>query len=80
LNFEGLDLATYKLDTLGLKCPQPILEITVKAKELKPGDVLEVVSDCQSFPRDIKFWCERTKRVLLFVNTEGGKSKAQIQF
>lgn len=73
-------MPTYKIDALGLKCPQPILEVTVKAKELKPGDVLEVISDCQSFPRDIKVWCERTGRVLLFVNTEGDKSKAQIQF
>lgn len=73
-------MATYKIDTLGLKCPQPILEVTVKAKELKPGDVLEVLSDCHSFPRDLKVWCERTGRVLLFVNTEGGKTRAQIQF
>jgi tRNA 2-thiouridine synthesizing protein A len=73
-------LSIYKLDTLGLKCPQPILEVTVKAKELKPGDILEVTSDCLSFPRDVKVWSERTGRVLLFVNTEGGKSKAQIQF
>jgi TusA-related sulfurtransferase len=73
-------MATHSLDTLGLKCPQPILEVTIKARELKPGDILEVLSDCQSFPRDLRIWCERTGRVLLFINTEGGKSKAQIQF
>jgi TusA-related sulfurtransferase len=52
----------------------------VKSKELKPGDVLEVLSDCHSFPRDVKAWTEKTKRVLLFCNDEGGKFRAQIQF
>jgi len=74
------DTTTHKLDALGLKCPQPILEVTIKAKELKKGDVLEVLADCHSFPRDLKAWCERTGRVLLFCNDEGGKFRAQIQF
>lgn len=74
-------MATFTLNTLGLKCPQPILEVTIKAKDLKPGDVLDVLSDCQSFPRDVKAWAEKTKRVLLFCNDEGGgKFRAQIQF
>ena len=71
--------ATYMLDTLGKKCPQPILEVVIKARELKSGDILEVLSDCQSFPRDVKAWAEKTKRVLLFCNDEGGKFRAQIQ-
>ncbi|MDD1770200.1 MAG: sulfurtransferase TusA family protein [Methanomassiliicoccales archaeon] len=52
----------------------------IKSRELKPGDVLEVLSDCHSFPRDVKAWAEKTKRVLLFCNDEGGKFRAQIQF
>lgn len=72
-------MAKYTLDTLGKKCPQPILEVMIKTKELKPGDVLEVISDCHSFPRDLKAWAEKTKRVLLFCNDEGDKIIAQIQ-
>lgn len=74
-------MATFTLDTLGLKCPQPILKVAVKAKELNPGDILEVLADCHSFPEDIKNWCQKTKRNLLFISDEGGgKHKAQIQF
>ncbi|NYT15931.1 MAG: sulfurtransferase TusA family protein [Methanomassiliicoccales archaeon] len=69
----------HKLDTLGLKCPQPILEVAVRAKQLPPGDVIEVISDCESFPRDVKAWCERTGKTLLFVVDEGNQHKAQIQ-
>ena len=57
-------MATHKLDTLGLKCPQPILKVAAKAKEIQPGDMLEVLADCHSFPNDIKAWCSKTNRTL----------------
>jgi tRNA 2-thiouridine synthesizing protein A len=73
-------MANYTLDTLGLKCPQPVLKVAVKAKELQPGDMLEVTADCESFPKDIEAWCQKTGKTLLFCNTEGSKHTAQIQF
>ena len=73
-------MANYTLDTLGMKCPQPVLKVAVKAKELQPGDMLEVVADCESFPKDIEAWCQKTGKTLLFCNTEGSKHTAQIQF
>jgi tRNA 2-thiouridine synthesizing protein A len=72
-------MTIHTMDTLGLKCPQPILEVAVKAKQLPPGDVIEVLSDCESFPRDVRAWCERTGKTLIFVVDEGGHHKAQIQ-
>jgi len=73
-------MANYTLDTLGLKCPQPVLKVAVKAKALQPGDMLEVTADCESFPKDIEAWCQKTGKTLLFCNTEGSKHTAQIQF
>ena len=74
-------MTTYKLDTLGMKCPQPILKVATKAKELQAGDMLEVKADCESFQKDIEAWCKRTNKTLLFCADEGdGKFKAQIQF
>lgn len=73
-------MATHTLDVLGLKCPQPVLKVAIKAKELAPGDILEVLADCPSFPKDIEAWCAKTGKVLLFCADEGGKFKAQIQF
>jgi len=74
-------MATHTLDTLGLKCPQPILKVAVKAKELQPGDMLEVLANCPSFPKDIEAWCSKMGKTLLFCADEGGgKYKAQIQF
>jgi tRNA 2-thiouridine synthesizing protein A len=74
-------MAVVTLDTLGLKCPQPVLKMAAKAKELQPGDTLEVLADCESFPKDVEVWCSKTKKTLLFCMDEGGgKFKAQIQF
>ena len=74
-------MATITLDTLGLKCPQPILKVAVKAKELQAGDMLEVLANCPSFPRDIEAWCSKMGKTLLVCADEGdGKFKAQIQF
>lgn len=73
-------MATVQLDATGLRCPQPILRITAKMPELKPGDVLEVAADCSTFEDDVKKWCERMKKTLLAINKDGDKAIAQIQF
>jgi tRNA 2-thiouridine synthesizing protein A len=74
-------MATITLNCLGMKCPQPILKVSVEAVKMKPGDICEVTADCSTFEKDIKSWCERTKKTLLFCRNEGeGKFRAQIQF
>lgn len=74
-------MATKTLDTLGLKCPQPILKVAILVPQMNPGDILEVLADCESFPKDIKAWAEKTEKTLLFCNTDAdGKHTAQIQF
>ena len=74
-------MAVHTLDTLGLKCPQPVLKLATMAKEIPAGDTVEVLADCESFPQDVQVWCSKTGKTLLFcVDEGGGKHKAQIQF
>ena len=74
-------MATQTLDCLGLKCPQPTLKVTVMATKMKPGDVLEVTADCGTFEKDVRDWCTRSKKTLLWIKDEGGaKKRAQIKF
>jgi tRNA 2-thiouridine synthesizing protein A len=69
------------LDTAGLKCPQPVLKIAVKAADMKLGQILEVIGDCPTFERDVRVWCERLNKVFLSIKNEGGyKKRIQIQF
>lgn len=74
-------MATQILDTLGMKCPQPVLKLAVKATEMARGDLIEILGDCPTFEKDIRTWCDRLGKVLLAVNDEGaGKKRIQIQF
>ncbi len=69
------------LDTAGLKCPQPVLKIAVKAADMKHGDILEVIGDCPTFERDVRVWCDRLNKTFLSIKNEGGyKKRIQIQF
>jgi tRNA 2-thiouridine synthesizing protein A len=73
-------MATEQLDCLGLKCPQPILKVAAKLPTMQPGDIIEVLADCPSFPTDMKAWSQKTGRVLLMLSTDAnGKHTAQIQ-
>jgi tRNA 2-thiouridine synthesizing protein A len=73
-------MAASALDARGLKCPQPILKITVMSVKMKPGDTLEVIADCPTFEKDVRDWCNRARKTLLWVREEGMAKKVQIQF
>jgi TusA-related sulfurtransferase len=74
-------MATENLDCCGLKCPQPTLKVTVMSTKMKPGDILEVVADCATFEKDVREWCARSKKTLLWCKDEGaGKKRVQIKF
>ena len=73
-------MATVSLDAVGLKCPQPVLKITAKSVSLKSGDFLEVLADCPTFEADVRQWCDRTKKTLLWIRDENGHKRCQIQF
>ena len=69
------------LNIVGMRCPLPILRLTLEAVDLKSGDTLEVLGDCPTFERDMRTWCERMGKVFLSLKDEGQKKKRiQIQF
>lgn len=74
-------MAVEIMDMVGMKCPQPVLKIAVKATEMNPEDILEVVGDCPTFERDVRVWCQRLKKTFLSIQDEGcGKKRIQILF
>ena len=74
-------MAVEVLDMVGMKCPQPVLKIAVKAPDMNPGDILEVIGDCPTFERDVRVWCQRLEKTLLSIKDEGaGKKRIQILF
>ncbi len=74
-------MAVEVLNTLGQKCPQPVLKIAVKAPDMEQGDILEVLGDCPTFEKDVRRWCERLGKAFLSVKDEGqNKKRIQIRF
>ncbi len=52
-------MATYdlQLDAKGLMCPEPVMMLHVKVKEMEKGQVLKVLATDPSTTRDIKKFC-----------------------
>lgn len=73
-------MAITTFDAKGLKCPQPTLKVTIMATKMKAGDVLEVVADCPTFEQDVRDWCQRARKVLLWIREDGTAKRCQIQF
>lgn len=73
-------MATQILDARGLKCPQPTLKLTVLAVKMAKGDIMEVLADCPTFEHDVRSWCARSKKTLLWIRDEDGIKRCQIQF
>lgn len=59
------------LDAKGLMCPMPIVQLAKKVKELKSGQVLELIVDDVGAKEDVPAWCSRTGNQLLGVEEEG---------
>lgn len=74
-------MANVLMDMKGLRCPQPILKITAKSVDMAPGDTLEAEANCPTFEQDVRTWCERVGKALLYVNKDAaGIFHCKIQF
>lgn len=73
-------MAEQLLDTTGLKCPQPVLKLAVKAPQMRSGQVLEIRGDCPTFEHDVRTWCQRLGKTLLHVRKEGALTRIEILF
>jgi TusA-related sulfurtransferase len=67
------------LDCVGLYCPMPIVKTAEKFKELKTGEVLEVVADDKGIKQDMPAWCRTTGHECLGMKEEGGEIKVYVK-
>lgn len=62
-----------KLDVRGLNCPQPILRMRASLKEMKSGQVLQLIATDPGSTRDIETFCEQTDNTLLSSSEVAGE-------
>ncbi len=71
--------ADQSLDFVGLYCPIPIVKTAEKIKQLKSGEVLEVVADDKGIKLDMPAWCEATGHEFLGEEEEAGEIKVYVK-
>ena len=54
-----------KLDTLGLRCPEPVMMIRKTVRKMQQGEILEVIADDPATTRDIPSFCRFMDHTLL---------------
>lgn len=55
----------HRLDATGLLCPEPVMMLHNKVRDMAPGDVLEVTATDPSTQRDIPRFCQFLGHTLL---------------
>ena len=53
------------LDTLGRRCPAPIIELARHIRDVEPGEVVAVLSDDAAAALDVPAWCEMREQEYL---------------
>jgi tRNA 2-thiouridine synthesizing protein A len=71
--------ADKSLDCVGLYCPMPIVKTAEKMKELKKGEVLEVVADDRGIKQDMPAWCLATGNEFLGAEEGGREIKVYVR-
>ena len=72
-------MATKTLDLNGLPCPQPTMRLTLELNTCKMGDTIEAVADAPTFLDDVRTWCQRMNKVILWSKEEGPHVRVLIQ-
>jgi len=59
------ELADHTLDTIGLRCPEPVMMVRKSIRKITIGDTLLVQADDPSTTRDIPSFCRFMEHELL---------------
>ena len=58
------------LDTLGLRCPEPVMMVRLRIRKMRDGQTLSVVADDPSTTRDIPSFCRFMQHTLVASDIE----------
>ncbi len=67
------------LDCYGLLCPMPIIQTAKKIKEMKTGQVLEIISTDSGLKSDLPAWCRMSGQECLGFEEEGETIRAYVR-
>jgi tRNA 2-thiouridine synthesizing protein A len=59
-----------ELDTLGLRCPEPVMMVRKTVRKMQEGELLAVIADDPATTRDIPSFCRFMEHTLIEADTE----------
>ncbi len=71
--------ADQTLDCYGLLCPMPIIQTSQKIKQMKVGEILEVLATDKGILEDMPAWCRQTGQEFLGIEKDGELFKAYVK-
>ena len=75
----GVEKVHRTLDCRGVLCPTPVLRISAAIKNMKVGEVIELLTTDPGAKRDVPAWSQRAKHQLLRIKEEGGVCKFYVR-
>jgi len=69
---DSLPACDTQLDTTGLYCPEPIMLMHNKVRDMQPGEVLKVIASDPATTRDIPKFCSFLGHELLHQREDDG--------
>ncbi len=60
------------LDTIGLKCPLPVLKAKKALRSVAPGEVLKILATDPDSPKDFQHFCTTTGDQLIATSEQDG--------
>ncbi|MGC5324360.1 CoA-disulfide reductase [Brevibacillus sp. SYSU BS000544] len=76
---SDVQTAHLTLDTCGLQCPGPIMQVYKAIGSMQEGQLLEIKSTDPGFAHDIAAWCDKTGNTLIESKMEGNASTSLIR-
>lgn len=71
--------ADHQLDTLGLRCPEPVMMVRLQIRNMQNGETLLVVADDPATTRDIPSFCRFMEHKLLSSDVDSTPFRYLIQ-
>jgi tRNA 2-thiouridine synthesizing protein A len=71
--------ADKSIDCFGLMCPMPIIKTAQTVKEMKIGQVLEVVATDKGIKQDMPAWCKTTGNECMSIEDKGEEIKVYVK-
>lgn len=69
---DSLPPTDARLDTTGLYCPEPIMLMHNRVRDMRPGEVLEVLASDPATTRDIPKFCSFLGHELIYQHEDDG--------